>query len=301
MIPGNLDQLVALACREAGIPIRDAPTLLRHYANAVFLAETSSGPVVARVAYRPGAAQRSKTGVSTAGWLANTGFPATAPVDLLSGASQPIIVVDGTVAVTFWRYYPQSHAQRPTVENLADIAKRLHVLPDPDLPLPIYRPLQSFDRRNLPMSVLGQPAHDWLLNRVDALLGEYDQLEFPLGTGLIHADMYLGNLLVDGEDDRVVLGDWDSVCIGPREIDLAPTYTAARFGLSEWEIDRFADAYGYDLRSWDGWPILREIREISTLSALIKLAPTNPDSARQLRHRLDTLRAANHVALWQAH
>src|SRR5262249_35320626 len=111
-------------------------------------------------------------------------------------------------------------------------------------------------------------------------------------------DMYAGNLLWRGDDRHVVLGDWDSACLGPREIDLAPTFTAIRFGLDVFSVDRFAVEYGYDLRAWSGYPTLRAIREVSTLTALVRLAPNTPALARELRHRLDTLMHENVDALW---
>jgi len=110
--------------------------------------------------------------------------------------------------------------------------------------------------------------------------------------------MYTGNLLWSGDDHSVVLGDWDSVCFGPREIDLAPTFTATRFGLDVASVDRFAAEYGYDLRAWSGYSTLRAIRELSTLTALVRLAPNKPASARELQHRLDTLRQGDATALW---
>lgn len=298
MIP-DLDQIVASACRQAGIPMRSAQ-LLRHYANAVYLVEATDEPVVARVAYREGVVARARTAAAIAAWLAREDFPVTVPVNLPSGAGQPVVVAGGDeVAVTFWRHYPQEGTRAPTVEDLAYVARRLHALAEPDCELPRYAPLRSFQLGVL-NSQLGASEREWLLERIETLLADYRQLDFPLGEGLIHADMYLGNLLVDERGGRVVLGDWDSVCLGPREIDLAPTFTAARFGLDGREIDRFASAYGYDLRTWDGWATLREMREISTLSALIRLAPTDPRSASQLEHRLDTLRSDDRVALWQA-
>ena len=71
---------------------------------------------------------------------------------------------------------------------------------------------------------------------------------------MIHGDAWWGNLLRDG--DRVVLADWDNVSTGPREIDLIPTLQASRFGLPEHERDAFIAAYGHDIRSWPGYPVL---------------------------------------------
>jgi hypothetical protein len=92
---------------------------------------------------------------------------------------------------------------------------------------------------------------------------------------------------------RVVLADWDAASAGPREIDLIPTVQGVRFGLSEAERDAFLAAYGYDIRAWDGYEILREIRELSTTTALLRDSHADAAANRQLRVRLQSLRAGD--------
>jgi aminoglycoside phosphotransferase (APT) family kinase protein len=298
--PPNLDEIVASACDQAGIVAR-CMRPLRHFANAVYLVEADR-PVVARVAYRPGVISRAHTAVSVARWLVRQGFPATHPVELPAGRQQPIVCSSATaeIAVTFWTYYPQQRCQTaPTVEDIATIARQLHSLDAPVTPLDLYEPLRSL-RRDVRDSHLDNRTRQWLDRRIEELLDAYRDLEFPLGVGLIHGDMYVGNLLCADQTGGVVLGDWDSVCIGPREIDLAPTYTSARFGLDDDTIGRFATAYGYDLRTWAGYPTLRAIRELSTLTALIRLAPTDNRAAQELHYRLRTLRDDDRAAIWKA-
>ncbi len=119
----------------------------------------------------------------------------------------------------------------------------------------------------------------------------YDQLIFPLSAGMIHGDAWRGNLLRD--ENRVVLADWDAVSTGPPETDLIPTLQARRFGLPESQRDAFIAAYGYDIRSWTGYPILREIRELSTLSALLRDGHFDPAAQRELQVRLRSLRTGD--------
>ena len=105
---------------------------------------------------------------------------------------------------------------------------------------------------------------------------------------MIHGDAWRGNLLRDGK--RVVLSDWDTVSIGHREIDLIPTLQAPRFGLQEEERDAFIAAYGHDILAWEGYPVLREMRELSTLSAILRDGHTDPVARRELAIRLRSLR-----------
>ena len=63
---------------------------------------------------------------------------------------------------------------------------------------------------------------------------------------------------------QVVLIDFEAAAIGPREWDLLPTSIAVqRYGFPEERYQEFAAAYGFDVRRWDGYPVLREIREVT--------------------------------------
>ncbi|HEU0128496.1 MAG TPA: phosphotransferase, partial [Pseudonocardiaceae bacterium] len=223
--PPNLLYLLDVACRQAGIDPGDA-RLLRHFANAVYLV---SG-VVARVDYGPDASTRSSNAVAVTRWLVGLGFPVTAPLELPSAAEQPIVVHDDgrDIAVTFWRYYAQPEPlPARDLAALGRMARQLHAISDPPpVALPAYRPLTSLQvMLSTSPRGLDQSARQWLTDRVGCLLEKAATFQYPLGVGLIHTDMHSGNMIYDfGRPSRPwLLGDWDSVCIGPREIDLAPT------------------------------------------------------------------------------
>ncbi len=130
-------------------------------------------------------------------------------------------------------------------------------------------------------------------------LGEYERLDFPLGHGWIHGDAYPGNTLWDG--DRALLGDWDEVGTGPRELDLVNTHQGARFGRPQAERAAFTAAYGYDVTAWPGFPVLREIRDLHTLGSYMRLAGTgNRRAAIELGFRLGTLKRGDADAQWNA-
>lgn len=162
-----------------------------------------------------------------------------------------------------------------------------------------YQPLKNFGDSVAASTFLPIEDRTWLLARRTELLGQYEQLDFPLGFGWIHGDAYPGNTLWDG--DRVLLGDWDEVGIGPRELDLVNTHQGARFGRSQAERSAFTAAYGYDVTPWRGFPVLREMRDLHTLGSYIRLADTgNEQAATQLRYRIDTLKQGDANALWTA-
>jgi aminoglycoside phosphotransferase (APT) family kinase protein len=299
--PRDLERVLAAACEEAGFPASRV-RLLRHFANAVYLLEDV--PVVARVAYGPGDGDRSAKAVAITAWLAAQGMPVTEPAAMPNGSRQPVTMCGA--AVTFWRYYPQPTPpcrQDPMV--LASIARALHaVTADPPVLLPDYQPLRSVSGALDGARVAGaldDARLGWLARRVGELRTAYRRLSFPLGCGLIHGDLHTGNLLRDGERDGgqgVVLGDWDSVCIGPREIDLVPMFAAPRFGVESAAVDRFAAAYGHDLRTWSGFRTLREIRDVSTLTVLLRLAAVDSEAATELYRRIDSLRRGETTVVW---
>lgn len=299
--PRDLDRIVVQASADAGFRATRY-RCLRHFANAVYLVEDV--PVVVRVAYGHGAVERSTRAVTIARWLGAEGLPVTDPADVGDRVRQPIVVdSDREVAVTFWRYHPQPDGRPPNdFRALAGIARALHRLrASPPIPLPLFQPLRSLTNAVAGVEspdAIGKDRLEWLRQRIGELVGEYGRLRFPLGVGFIHGDLHAGNLLRAHGDEPVVLGDWDSVCVGPREVDLAPTFTATRFGLDPAAVDLFATSYGYDLRAWSGYATLRAIRELSTLTALVRLAPIEPPAARELHYRVDSLRRGNTNAIW---
>ena len=258
--------------------------LIRLYGTAVY--HLPAADAVARIAQVTSldTVTRLATSLGVTRWLAETGFPAVRPLPV----DQPVTAHG--CAITFWRYLPE-HGPEPGPADLGHLLRRLHQLDPPPVSLPVYRPLISMQRGIEFSRALSQDDRAWLRDRCTHLVRTYSQLTFLLPTGLIHGDAWRGNLLRDG--NRVVLGDWDAVSTGPRETDLIPTLQARRFGLPEDQRDAFIAAYGHDIRSWSGYQILREIRELSTLSALLRDGHANLAARRELQIRLRSIRTGD--------
>jgi len=258
--------------------------LIRLFATAVY--HLPGAGAVARIAPVASAdtVTRLATSVQVTRWLAGIGFPTVEPLPF----DQPV-AADGC-AITFWRYLPQK-GPAPVPADLGRLLRRLHRLEAPPVPLPVYRPLLTMRQAIESSHAINEDERAWLRNRCTNLLNAYGQLGFPLQAGLIHGDAYRGNLLRDGH--CVVLADWDEVSTGPREIDLIPTLQGTRFGLSKHERDAFITAYGHDLRTWDGYPVLCEIRELSTMSALLREARANVVAMREVHVRIRSLRTGD--------
>jgi aminoglycoside phosphotransferase (APT) family kinase protein len=254
--------------------------LIRLFATAAY--HLPAADAVARIAPigSPDTAARLATSVKVTQGLADTGFPTVEPLPV----DQPVIA-DG-YAVTFWRYLPQEGLP-PCPADLGRLLRELHQIDPPPVPLPVYRPLVSVHQGIESSHAIDEDERAWLRDRCAELLASYDQLSFPLPAGMIHGDAWRGNLLHDGP--RVVLADWDEVGTGPREIDLIPTLQGTRFGLPKPQRDAFIAAYGHDIQAWDGYPVLREIRELSTTSALLRDGHANAAVKHELQVRLRSL------------
>jgi len=297
-IPSSLRDALDTACRLAGLDQRDAH-LIHHYANAVFLlpAENAVARVV-RSTQRSGSAQ---VAVEVTRWATgNHGFPATRPLRDL-----PAVPVADDVVVTFWAYYPQpAAAAAVTSADLAVLIRRLHDLPAPPVDLPLWRPLMSLEatvRRAPTSSWFSGEDRELVLERIDQVRAGLAALEWPLGQGLIHGDAWAGNLLLDSTHDpaRVLLGDWDGVAYGPREIDLAPTWHAAsRYGRGQEWVDRFVEIYGYDLAGWAGNEWLMRMRDLMQLTGPLRRASPGNAFEAALRQRLDGIRSGR-PAVWR--
>jgi hypothetical protein len=262
--------------------------LIRLFATAVY--HLPAADAVARVAPVTSAdtVARLATSVQVTRWLISIGFPTVEPLPI----DQP--VVDGSCAVTLWRYLPQE-GPAPVPADLGRLLRILHRLGPSPVSLPVYRPLVSVRQAIESSQAIDEDDRAWLRNRCEQLLDAYDQLSFPLPAEMIHGDAWQGNLLRDGL--RVVLADWDAVSTGPGEIDLIPTLQGTRFGLPEDQRDAFIAAYEYDIRSWDGYPVLRDIRELSTTSALLRDGHANDAAKHELQIRLRSLRSGDN-RLW---
>ena len=282
-LSGAAPRALAHAARRCGLDA-STPQLIRLFATAVY--QLPAAGAVARIALvtSPRSVERLATSVRVTRWLTETGFPAVEPLPV----DQP--VVTHGCAVTFWRYLPQ-HGPAPRPADLGHLLRQLHALGTPPFPLPAYQPLVSVSRAIRESQALTEDERGWLAGHCDRLMHAYRQLSFDLPEGMIHGDAWQGNLLRDGK--RVVLADWDAVSTGPREIDLIPTLQAARFGLPRHDRDAFTAAYGHDIRSWAGYPLLRDIRALSTMTALLRDAHHDPTAFEQLQVRLTSLRTGD--------
>lgn len=283
------DWALTAACRAVGLSSVGAD-LLRIGSNAVYRLRE---PVIVRIAQDIGSLDNAKLQVNVSRWLESEGYPATRALDV----DQPV-TVDGRV-VTLWVSAAERDKYAP-IEQVADLIRRLHELPAPtSFTLPRTRP---FERGESYLEGLaGLPAGDarFLANRLHELRAAYERLTFLLPAGPIHGDANVGNVILD-RDGRPLLIDLDSFAAGPREWDLVQTAMFyERFGWhTEDEYRTFVEVYGFDIMTWDGYPVLADAREVMMTAWLARLAGESEEAAAETRKRIRAMRTGGSRRDW---
>jgi Ser/Thr protein kinase RdoA (MazF antagonist) len=276
------------ACAQAGLDSAGAE-LLRIGENAMF--RLASAPVVARIARSPDRLGRVEKELCVARWLAAADVPA---VRVAEDVDQPV-VADGH-PVSFWQMVTGGDPE-PTHADLARLLASFHALGDGPCELPSFDPLgPSFTRLARAAGILDAD-RDYLYERCTEMAQQYRRLEFALPVGPIHGDAWAGNLLTD--QGQVVLLDFESAATGPREWDLMPTAVAAeRYGLPEERYEQFAAAYGFDVRDWAGYPVLREVRQLTMTTWIMQNAGESAAVAAEFSLRVNSLRERDFARAW---
>ncbi|MEH1016865.1 aminoglycoside phosphotransferase family protein [Micromonospora sp. CPCC 206060] len=269
---------------------------VRVHSNAVFLLPRAR--IIVRVGRGADAVGRAMRAVKVARWLVGEGFPSVVPV---AGIEQPIVVAgdqEDEAPVTFWEQADIGPAPEPiTGAELGRLLRWLHTL-QPPFVLPVFRPLNRLIAAAGASSWLTASDRRWIHARAVELQCGLDTVEFGLGTGLVHGDAQLGNV-ISARTVRLV-ADWDNVATAPREWDLVPAAAEERFGGSPQLLTQLLAAYGADPTTDPGWGILRDIYELRSVAAHIRRAPFSSPHAREAALRIASLRAGDRAVRWSA-
>ncbi|MFJ9947385.1 phosphotransferase enzyme family protein [Kitasatospora sp. NPDC091207] len=294
MIPfdeGRARQLLARACASAGLPEPGGARLLALGENAVF--DLGDPAVVAKVGRGPELSDRAGRELAVAHWLADRGIPVVRPYAAAPPGPQ---VADGH-PVTFWhRLAPAGRPARPA--DLAPLLRALHRLPPPpfelarrDLLAPVERWLASAEGHVDPADVA------FLRDRRDGFATALPGLPAHLPPGFIHGDALPRNVHV-GPDGPVLL-DLEYASHDLREHDLVVlALSHDRYGVPAEEYRAFTEAYGWDVREWSGFAVLRGARETASASWVAQQAPGNPAALAEFRRRVDSLREGATEVRW---
>ncbi|WP_433549201.1 phosphotransferase family protein [Streptomyces sp. CA-294286] len=284
----EMGHILEHGCAQAGLDATGA-VLLRGQTNAVL--RLVAHPVIVKIA-RKGtpAAEVSRTTIFVR-WLMDMGFPT---VPLYQPHLQPL-QVDGH-ALTLWEYLPQPAHPVPA-HALAKPLNILHSLSEPPLDLPsadVCGAIRSSLRRT---EILSEQDRHYLTRRVDILERQLTAVRYDLPGGVLQGDPQHGNALHEG--NRAVLCDWDSIAYGHPEWDLVTVEVhCRRFGHGAAHYDAFAEAYGWDVTRWSGYPVLRDLRELRMITTNARKATHEPAKAAEVRRRISVLREQRLTARW---
>jgi aminoglycoside phosphotransferase (APT) family kinase protein len=249
-----------------------------------------SGHIVARVTRR-GQVEAAEKEVRVSEWLT---AHQVSVVEALTDVAQPV-EVDGQ-AVTFWRELPPH--RRGTTGELADLLKQLHGLPLPDFALPPLAPFVRIEERLAEAEWLPEDDRGWLQRRRVNLEARYAAVPDGLPWCAVHGDAWSGNVAVT--EHRAVLLDLERFAVGPPEWDLAGvavSYTTfGSVNADEWHA--FCQRYGYDVTTWDGFYLFRDIRELRKATFAVQMADQRSDIVEQAKYRIACLRGEQGPRPW---
>ncbi|MBY8345092.1 aminoglycoside phosphotransferase family protein [Streptomyces spinosirectus] len=277
------------ACEVAHVE-PDGIEMLRFGDHAVF--RIDGGRIVSRVGRSPDRLPSVRREVAVAEWLASEGYPAAR---LVTAAEQPVVVQGHPV--TFWEGLSNGDTYASTGE-MGALLRWLHNMESPPFSLP---PLQPFDKvaQRLNHAAIPDATRRFLRTMADDLAADYGRLQFALPAGHLHGDFNVGNVLRDAVGRPKVI-DLDGFVTGPREWDLMQTamYYDSFGWHTESEYADFVAGYGFDVREWSGYTILRRIRELLMVTWLSQNAGTNPRAAEEVEKRVATLRSGGSRRDW---
>ena len=277
------------ACQLAGFSSSGAE-FLRIGENAIY--QLTDEPVVVRIARSADRMRRVEKELCVARWLAAANVPSIHVYEEVK--HQPLLVEDHPV--TFWHTVTGGEPE-PTHVDLARLLASFHALGDCPCDLAGFNPIQSVKSRLAKADDVSATDRDFLHARCAEVSSKLQNLTFALPLGPIHGDAHTKNLLTD--HGQVVLLDFEAAAIGPREWDLLPTAIAVdRYRLPEETYQEFADTYGFDVRSWPGYPVLREVRELTMTTWIMQNIGESEAVAAEFALRVSSLRDRDAKRAW---
>ncbi|MFQ6396654.1 phosphotransferase family protein [Nocardia sp. KC 131] len=250
------------------------------------------GCVVARVS-RPGQLAAARREVNVARWLEASGVSA---VQVVPNVDQPVDI--GGRAVTFWRELPSHHHGTPT--QVAAVLEQLHRLSIPaSFDLGEVAPFIRLEDRIEAAHGLSDEDRRWLRAHLAELQQRWEDLPKGLPWCVIHGDAWVGNLAAT-DDGQVVLLDLERTSIGPPEWDLVHTaIKGTSFGwITAEQYAEFCDVYGHDVTEWEGFELLRDIREFRMTTMAVQAASNRPALREQAERRLACIRGERGPRPW---
>jgi Ser/Thr protein kinase RdoA (MazF antagonist) len=286
--PDTTRAVLAQVCHQVGLDPSDA-VLLRHQTNAVYLLPASQ--IVVKIARPSERLEHLDRTLALVRWLISQNMPAVPP----SPHEQPQQAA-GCWA-TFWPYISQQDHAPVSAGDLGAPLRNLHSLVPP-FDLPPLDTVAAIQQSLAASRILSDEEREFLTSYCTDLAAAFPSITYELPVGLIHEDPQHHNALLTPQGTALI--DWDGACIGPREWDLTTIEIhCRRFFPDPAEYTRFVDVYGYDVREWLGYPILRDLRELRMIATNARKSPPGSPPAGEVHSRVSQLRAGERGTLWR--
>lgn len=274
------DDILSAACARARLECEGA-TVLNRSENVLYRLD---GEIVARIA-RAGQQAAAEREVAVAEWLESSGVAA---VRVAPGIDQPIAIDER--AVTFWRELPRHRPGTPV--QVATALRSLHDLTPPTgFELGMLDPFVRLEQRIEAATTVSTDDRDWMREHLAELRKRWARAPAGLPWCVVHGDAWSGNVVAT-DGGTVVLLDLERTSIGPPEWDTVHTAikykTLAQITADEYQS--FCDTYGSDVTTWEGYDLLRDLREFRMTTMAAQTAVTIPADRAQADHRIACLR-----------
>jgi len=255
--------------------------------NAVFAA----GDLVVKVGRDAELLDRARRELDIALWLAEADVPA------VRAADPKALLVEGH-PVTVWHRLPDP--VRPAEpRDLAELLRIVHALTAPvSFALPPRELLGGVERwLRLAGDAIDPADAAYLRERRDGFATAAAALTPQLPPGPIHGDALPRNVHIG--PGGPVLVDLETFSADLREHDLVVmALSHDRYALPTESYDAFTEAYGWDVREWEGCGVLRGARETASCAWVAQHAPANPKALAEFERRVASLREGDETVRW---
>lgn len=255
--------------------------------NAVFAA----GDLVVKVGRDAELLDRARRELDIALWLAGADVPAVRAADPTAR------LVEGH-PVTVWHRLPDP--VRPAEPgDLAELLRIVHALPLPRaIALPPRELLGGVERwLRLAGDAIDPADAAYLRERRDGFATAAAALTPRLPPGPIHGDALPRNVHIGPAGP--VLVDLETFSADLREHDLVVmALSHDRYALPTESYEAFTQAYGWDVREWEGCGTLRGARETASCAWVAQHAPANPRALAEFSRRVGSLREGDSTVRW---
>lgn len=281
------EQIARAACTAAGFdPTGLQPIKVAE--NAIF--RVPDQHLVVRIA-RAGQDDAARRELNIAAWLQEHNVSAVQPM----GSPRDFAVIESR-PVTLWKELPPH--RNGTEREIGSALHTLHQLPVPSLLAEVQPFVRLQQRIDGALSLNGSDRR-WLYQRLAELRSSWDELPSGMRWAPIHGDAWEGNVVAT-ETGVTTFLDLERASVGPPEWDLVSTAIKhSSFGwISQQRYSGFCDAYGYDVTQWEGFSLLRDIRELRMTCMAAQAAGSEPKHTAQAQHRVDCLRGVAGPRPW---